>query len=309
MTTIVNDERFESGLTRLPPWFRQEIPDSNKIRSMKEMFRGSRLHTVCESAHCPNLGKCWGQGVATFMILGEVCTRACRFCAVKAGLPQTVDPDEPFHVAQTVKELKLRYVVITSVARDDLKDEGAGHFVATINAIRQLTPQVKIEVLIPDFSAKYDSLKVLTDAAPEVVSHNIETVRRVSSRIRPQAQHDRSLEVLRLMRRLNPNIFVKSSFMVGIGETDEEVVELMKELADAGCQILTIGQYLAPTQMKRHVPVERFVTPEQFQKYRTLGMTMGFKYVMSAPLVRSSYIAEEGYKSCMKALSVQQECA
>lgn len=306
MTTIVHDERFDSGLTRLPPWFRQEIPDADKIRSMKEMFRGSRLHTVCESAHCPNMGKCWGQGVATFMILGEVCTRACRFCAVKAGLPQTVDVEEPLHVAQAVKELKLRYVVITSVARDDLKDEGAGHFVETIQAIRNLTPHVKIEVLIPDFSAKYDSLKMLTDAAPEVVSHNIETVRRISRGIRPQAQHDRSLQVLRMMRSLNPNIFVKSSFMVGIGETDDEILELMKELLDAGCQILTIGQYLAPTQMKRHVPVERFMTPEKFEEFRAIGMTMGFKYVMSAPLVRSSYIAEEGYNSCMQAMSVKR---
>lgn len=301
-TTPVNDERFESGLMRLPPWFRQEVPDAKKIQSMKELFRGSRLHTVCESAHCPNMGKCWGQGVATFMILGEVCTRACRFCAVKAGLPQIVDGEEPRNVALAVQELKLRYVVITSVARDDLQDEGAGHFVSTIREIRQLTPDVKIEVLIPDFSAKEESLRILMEAAPEVVSHNIETVRRISLSIRPQAQHDRSLKVLRMMRELNKEVFVKSSFMVGLGETDEEIVEVMKELLDAGCQILTIGQYLAPTQMKRHVPVNRFATPEQFRHYQELGMKLGFKYVMSAPLVRSSYIAEEGYKSCMQAL-------
>lgn len=307
MTPIVNDERFNTGPARLPSWFRQEIPNATKIRSMKEMFRGSRLNTVCESAHCPNMGKCWGQGVATFMILGEVCTRACRFCAVKAGVPQTVDALEPLHVAQNVKELGLRYVVITSVARDDLKDEGAGHFVATIQEIRGLTPHVKIEVLIPDFSGNYDLLKMLTDAAPEVVSHNIETVRRISSHIRPQAQHDRSLQVLRMMRSQNPNIFVKSSFMVGIGENDDEIIELMKELLDAGCQILTIGQYLAPTQMKRHVPVERFVTPEKFDELRDIGMKMGFKYVMSKPLVRSSYIAEDGYNSCMQAMSINPE--
>ena len=303
----LKEERFESGLTRLPAWFRQDIPEAKKINSMKEMFRGSRLHTVCESAHCPNMGKCWGQGVATFMILGEVCTRACRFCAVKAGLPQIIDPEEPLLVAKAVQELKLRYVVITSVARDDLKDEGAGHFVETIQAIRQLTPQVKIEVLIPDFSAKYELLKVLTDAAPEVVSHNIETVRRISPNIRPQAQHDRSLEVLRMMRQLNNKIFVKSSFMLGIGETDEEIVELMRELLDAGCQILTIGQYLSPSQMKRHVPVQRFVTPQQFEELRVMGMNMGFKFVMSAPLVRSSYIAEEGYAACMQAMGSVQK--
>ena len=304
MTTIpLSDERFESGLTRLPPWFRQEIPDTNKIRSMKELFRGSRLHTVCESAHCPNMGKCWGQGVATFMILGEVCTRACRFCAVRSGLPQAVDQQEPHHVAQAVKELNLRYVVITSVARDDIEDEGAGHFVQTIQAIRRLTPHVKIEVLIPDFSAKHESLKTLTDAAPEVVSHNIETVRRLSRQIRPQAWHDRSLQVLRTMTELNKDIFIKSSFMVGVGETDEEITELMKELLEAVCQILTIGQYLAPTQMKRHVPVERFVTTAQFEEYRVLGMKMGFKYVESGPLVRSSYIAEKGYKEAMAAMA------
>jgi lipoyl synthase len=306
-TTPLNEEQFESGLTRLPSWFRQEIPDMKKIQDMKNMFRGSRLHTVCESAHCPNMGKCWGAGVATFMILGEVCTRACRFCAVKAGLPQTVDPDEPRSIALAVQELKLRYVVITSVARDDLKDEGASHFVDTIAEIRKLTPQVKIEVLIPDFSAKYDSLKALTTASPEVVSHNIETVRRLSPAIRPQAQHERSLKVLRMMGELNKDIFVKSSFMVGVGETDEEITELMKELVGAGCQILTIGQYLAPTQLKRHVRVQRFVTPEQFEQYRETGLKLGFKYVMSGPLVRSSYIAEEGYKGCMEALGKKVE--
>ncbi len=307
MKTAPLNEEFESGLTRLPSWFRQEIPDMTKIREMKDMFRGSRLHTVCESAHCPNMGKCWGAGVATFMILGEVCTRACRFCAVKAGLPQTVDDHEPHSVALAVEELKLRYVVITSVARDDLKDEGAGHFVRTIEEIRKLTPHVKIEVLIPDFSAKLESLKALTDAAPEVVSHNIETVRRLAPAIRPQAEHDRSLKVLKMMGELNPDIFVKSSFMVGVGETDEEITELMKELVDAGCRILTIGQYLAPTRGKRHVRVQRWVTPEQFERYRELGLKLGFKYVMSGPLVRSSYIAEEGYKGCMEALGKKVE--
>jgi lipoic acid synthetase len=302
MKTAPLNEEFESGLTRLPPWFRQDVPDMTKIRGMKEMFRGSRLHTVCESAHCPNMGKCWGAGVATFMILGEVCTRACRFCAVKAGLPQIVDAQEPHSVALAVQELRLRYVVITSVARDDLHDEGAGHFVRTIEEIRRLTPEVKIEVLIPDFSAKLESLQALTTAAPEVVSHNIETVRRLAPKIRPQAEHDRSLKVLSLMRELNPNIFVKSSLMAGIGETDEEITEVMEELVAAGCQILTIGQYLAPTRTKRHLRVERFVTPEQFERYRELGLKLGFKYVMSGPLVRSSYIAEEGYKGCMEAL-------
>ena len=296
-------ERFDSGLVKLPPWFRQDLPDMGKVRAMKDLFRGSRLHTVCESARCPNMGKCWGEGVATFMILGGTCTRACRFCAVPAGRPETVDAHEPRNVADAVKQLGLRYVVITSVARDDIEDEGASHFVATIKAIRNLTPHVKIEVLIPDFSAKEGSLKILSEARPEVVSHNIETVRRLSPLLRPQADHERSLRVLRRFCELNPGGFVKSSFMAGVGEADEEIIVLMRELLDAGCQILTIGQYLAPTQMKRHLPVARFVTPEQFERYRRAGMDMGFKYVMSGPLVRSSYIAEEGYAECMKAMA------
>ncbi len=292
--------RFESGLTKLPPWFKQPLPDMDKVRSMKEMFRGNRLHTVCESAHCPNLGQCWGEGVATFMILGGTCTRACRFCAVPAGRPDLIDLEEPANVADSVKRLGLKYVVITSVARDDIEDEGAGHFAATIAAIRRLTPEVKIEVLIPDFSAKEHALAALSAAAPEVISHNIETVRRLSSLIRPQADHDRSLHVLRRFRQLAPDAFVKSSCMVGLGETEEELTVMMRELLDAGCHILTIGQYLAPTQRKRHLPVERFITPEEFERLRQIGMDLGFKYVESGPLVRSSFIAEKGYREALK---------
>jgi len=296
---------FEDNLVgspgRLPSWFRQNIPNMDKVRAMKEMFRSSGLHTVCESAHCPNIGKCWGQGVATFMILGEVCTRACRFCAVKAGRPMEVDLEEPKNIALAVKKLNLRYVVITSVARDDLRDEGATHFSQTIQEVRSLMPTTKIEVLIPDFSGQEEALKVLSDAVPEVISHNIETVRRLSKYIRPQALHDRSLKVLRRFRELNPWTFVKSSLMVGLGESQQEILELMQELLEAGCQILTIGQYLAPTQMKRHVPVERFVTPEEFERLRQQGKQMGFQYVESGPLVRSSYIAEKGYQAAMAA--------
>ena len=282
----------------LPSWFKQPIPDMNKIREMKGLFRSSGLHTVCESAHCPNIGKCWGQGVATFMILGEICTRACRFCAVKAGKAMTVDGEEPRSVALAVQKLNLRYVVITSVARDDLDDEGAEHFAQTIAEVRKIMPQTKIEVLIPDFSNKLESLKTLVKAKPEVVSHNIETVRRLSPQIRPQADYDRSLEVLRNFKRLDPTIFTKSSFMVGLGETEEEVQEVMEDLRRADCDILTIGQYLAPTKLKRHVRVTRFVTPQEFNSYQQKGLSLGFKHVMSGPLVRSSYIAEEGYKEC-----------
>ncbi len=245
------------------------------------------------------MGTCWKEGVATFMILGGTCTRACRFCAVPAGRPDLIDNEEPHNVALAVKQLGLRYVVVTSVARDDIEDEGALQFAKTIEAIRRLTPEVKIEVLIPDFSAKEESLKILSDAAPEVISHNIETVRRLAPYIRPQALHDRSLKVLRRFRELNPQAFVKSSLMVGIGETDEEIIEVMGELREAGCQILTIGQYLAPTRRKRHLPVERFFSPEEFEDYRQKGLDMGFVYVESGPLVRSSYIAEQGYQAAM----------
>ena len=293
-------EKFETGLVPLPAWFKQPLPDMDKIRSMQGLFRDKRLHTVCESAHCPNMGQCWGEGVATFMILGGTCTRACRFCAVPAGHPETVDIDEPRHVAQAVQQLKLRYVVVTSVARDDLADEGAAQFAAVIREIRQLTPEVKIEVLIPDFSAKEESLRILSTANPEVISHNIETVRRLSRDIRPQADYERSLRVLRRFRALNPKSLVKSSLMAGIGETDEEIIALMQELLEAGCQILTIGQYLAPTRMKRHVSVAHFVTPAQFAHYREMGMRMGFQYVESGPLVRSSFIAEKGYREALK---------
>jgi lipoic acid synthetase len=301
---MITKQEFSSGLAKLPSWFKQEIPDMRKIGAMKELFRQGRLHTVCEIANCPNMGTCWKEGVATFMILGGTCTRACRFCAVPAGRPDLIDDQEPQNVALAVKQLALRYVVVTSVARDDIEDEGAVQFAKTIGAIRRLTPEVKIEVLVPDFSGKEGSLKILSDARPEVIGHNIETVRRLAPYIRPQALHDRSLQVLRRFHELNGHCFVKSSLMVGIGETDEEIAEVMGELLESGCQILTIGQYLAPTQRKRHLPVERFVSPEEFENYRQKGLEMGFVYVQSGPLVRSSYIAEHGYQAALTAMGL-----
>jgi len=270
-----------------------------KIREMKDLFRESRLHTVCESAHCPNMGECWAKGVATFMILGDICTRACRFCAVAAGRPLELDPEEPWHIAQTIQQMNLRYVVITSVARDDLPDEGSGHFARTVGEIRRLTPAVKIEILIPDFSGREEFLERVVDAGPEVISHNIETVRRLSKAVRPQADYERSLQVFKILRRLNPVLFIKSGFMVGLGETQEEIVELMQDLREAGCQILTIGQYLSPSPRKRHLPVERFVPLKEFELYRRQARDVGFKHVMSGALVRSSYLAEEGYTEAL----------
>ncbi|OGX05935.1 MAG: lipoyl synthase [Omnitrophica WOR_2 bacterium GWA2_47_8] len=285
---------------KLPSWFKQPLPDMSKIREMQGILRERRLYTVCESAHCPNMGKCWGQGVATFMILGETCTRACRFCAIEAGKPAEVDPSEPYHVALSVKQLNLRYVVVTSVARDDLADEGAAQFVQTIQEIRRLMPQTKIEILIPDFSNKLESLKMVIAAKPQVISHNIETVKRLSPTVRPQAGYQRSLDVLKNLKDLSEGIFTKSSIMLGLGETEAEVLETMADLRSVGCDILTVGQYLSPSQMKRHLKVERFITPEEFTRYKDQGMRMGFKHVMSGPLVRSSYLAEEGYEGCHK---------
>jgi len=300
-------QQFFPEARRLPSWFRQELPDMEKIRRMKNLFHQGRLHTVCESALCPNMGKCWGQGVATFMILGETCTRACRFCAVETGRPISLDEEEPYHVAQAVKELNLRFVVITSVARDDLQDEGAEHFVKTIQAIREISPETKIEILIPDFSNKFDSLKKVVGVKPEVISHNIETVRRLSPLVRPQADYERSLKVLKTLKCLDSSIFIKSGFMVGLGETFEEIIELMKDLVSVGCDILTIGQYLAPTRMKRHLRETRFVAPGEFVEYRLIGLDLGFKHVMSGPLVRSSFLAEEGYRDCIKSLSAGRQ--
>lgn len=302
---LTTKEKFDSGLSKLPAWFRQEVPEMGKIRMMKDLFRSGRLHTVCESANCPNMGACWKEGVATFMILGGTCTRACRFCNVPAGRPELIDAEEPANVAAAVKQLGLRYVVITSVARDDVEDEGAGQFAATIAAIRRLTPQVKIEVLVPDFSAREACLKTVSEAAPEVISHNIETVRRLSPLVRPQAEYERSLEVLKAFARLRPQAFVKSSLMVGLGETSAEVVETMADLLEADCRILTIGQYLAPARSKRHLRVERFIEPAEFESMRQQGLKMGFVHVESGPLVRSSYIAEKGYRQALAALAME----
>ena len=284
---------------RLPAWFAQPIPKISRMKKMKAILSEGNLTTVCEGAHCPNQGQCWGQGVATFMILGAQCTHACRFCAVKTGSPSVVDIKEPQQVALAVQALNLRYVVVTSVTRDDLSDGGAELFAQTITAIRQRMPQTKIEVLIPDFLNKRDSLELVVQAGPDVIGHNMETVRRVSLEVRPQADYQRSLDVLRTIRG-SSTLFVKSGLMVGLGETDEEVKETMQDLVGSGCDILTIGQYLAPSQTPRHVPVSRFVPPEKFEEYARWGKIMGFKYIESGPLVRSSYLEEKGYQSAVK---------
>ncbi len=293
----------------LPVWFEQPIPDISNMRKMQAMFRGRRLATVCETAHCPNMGQCWGRGVATFMILGEICTRACRFCAVQTGAqPSDVHAQEPEDVADMVCRLGLKYVVITSVTRDDLPDEGAQQFVRTVSAIRHRDPAVRIELLIPDFSGKRELIDQVVASQPDVIGHNIEMARWLFPEVRPQADYDRSLGVLKTIRMIDPTILIKSGFMVGLGESDGDVEQMMLDLRAAGCDMLTIGQYLAPSQGPRHVPVARFVTPEQFVRYAQQGKVMGFHHVLSAPLVRSSFIAEEGYRACQLKIMETSAC-
>ncbi|MFA5087562.1 MAG: lipoyl synthase [Candidatus Omnitrophota bacterium] len=300
----VSPEICSSQRYPFPSWFRQELPDMKRVRAMREIFRRVRLSTVCESARCPNLGKCWGRGVATFMILGDVCHRACRFCAVQTGHPLPPDPQEPGHVAFAVKELNLSYAVITSVSRDDLADFGAGQFVQTVKEIHGLVPDTKIEIFIPDFLCKTESLKMVAAAGPDVICHNVETVRRLSRKVRPQADYQRSLDVLRTLKDWRYRFYLKSGLMVGFGETKEDVRETMKDLLDCGCDILTIGQYLPPSRDERHLAVERFVSPGEFEDYKEMGEQLGFKHVMSGPLVRSSFLAEQGYAECSKKLGV-----
>ncbi len=280
----------------LPAWFRQPLPDQEKIAAMRRVVGSGALYTVCQGARCPNTGVCWGRGVATFMILGHRCTRACRFCGVEHGCPDPIDPGEPDAVAEAVRRLGLRYVVMTSVTRDDLPDQGAGQFAAAIEAIRARCPNVGIEVLIPDFSGEDRLVDAVVEAWPETIGHNIEMVPRLFSTLRPEGGYDRSLGILRRVGRSSQGrVMVKSGFMVGLGETDSEVIEVLRDLHQAGCDVVTIGQYLAPSDGPRHVGVRRFVSPEQFDEYARIGRGLGIRHVVSGPLVRSSYLAHEAY--------------
>ncbi len=258
---------------------------------LKRLVRGLRLHTVCESAACPNIGECWNHRTATFMILGNYCTRRCGFCAVQKGAPLAVDPDEPRRVAEACAHLGLRHAVITSVNRDDLKDGGAGHFAAVISAIRERIPGCRVEVLVPDFQGSREAMRTVMDAAPDVLNHNIETVPRLYREVRLGARYERSLEMLAYAAELRPEIPTKSGLMVGLGETDEEVFEVLRDLRRHHVKIVTIGQYLRPTL--QHLPVLRYVTPGQFAEYRRAAQELGFDHVESGPFVRSSYHAAD----------------
>jgi len=276
-----------------PEWLRVRAPTGSNYEKIRNLLRTQNLHTVCEEAHCPNVGECWGVGTATFMLMGDVCTRGCRFCMVKSGNPQgRLDAFEPVKIARAIAELNLKYVVITSVDRDDLPDGGAEHFASTIRAIKKHDPNVIVEVLIPDFRGDYESIRKIANAKPEVIAHNIETTARLTPHVRDaRATYSQSLSVLKRIKDFESRIYSKSSIMLGLGEEEAELISTMRDLRGAGVDILTLGQYLRPS--KAHIPVANFVSPERFEHYKQTAEEMGFLYVAAGSLVRSSYRASE----------------
>lgn len=271
-----------------PKWLRVRLPYGKNYTQVREIIDTHKLHTVCESARCPNMGECWGAGTATFMILGNTCTRSCSFCAVATGRPGALDEKEPLRVAEAIQKMGVKHAVITSVNRDEQKDRGMKIWAETVRETYRLSPDVTIETLIPDVRGNWDALQLIIDEKPDIISHNMETIERLYRRVRPQAKYARSLE--QIQRTKDQGIRTKSGFMVGLGETVEEVYKLMEDLNAHGCDVLTIGQYLQPTKM--HLPVDAFIHPDLFAHYKETGMKMGFKYVESGPLVRSSYHSE-----------------
>jgi len=280
---------------RKPPWLKKRIPPLQDIQKVKSILEQIDLRTVCEEARCPNLGECFSRGTSTFLILGKVCTRNCGFCAVEYGAPAPPDATEPQKVAQAVQKMDLRYVVITSVTRDDLPDGGASLFKKTIQAIRALDPKIKIEVLIPDFQGDLSSLEIVLKESPDVLNHNIETITRLYPEVRPQADYKRSLNLLKKSKELYSEILTKSGFMLGLGETQEEILELLRDLREVRCDFLTIGQYLQPRPDR--LPVVRYVPPEEFEEYKKIGEEMGFRAIASGPFVRSSFHASQMFET------------
>src|SRR5687767_13853726 len=274
---------------RKPDWLRVKLPVGPDYARVRKLVDNYKLHTICESGNCPNMGECWGAGTATFMILGNICTRSCGFCNVATGKPKAVDLQEPERVAESVRLMNVKHCVITSVDRDDLKDGGSVIWVETINAIRRVSPQTKFETLIPDFQGKWENLQRIIDVKPDIVSHNLETVRRLTAQVRIQAKYDRSLEVIKRLH--DAGVKTKSGLMLGLGETEEEVLQTINDLRNVNCDVMTIGQYLQPTP--KHLPVARFVHPDEFKKWKEYALSKGFKYVESGALVRSSYHAEK----------------
>ncbi len=283
-----NLDKKRDGISK-PEWLRVKLPIGKEYAELREIVATHKLHTICESGNCPNMGECWGAGTATFMILGNICTRSCGFCNVATGKPKSLDLLEPERVAESVRLMKVKHCVITSVDRDDLKDGGSVIWAETIMAIRRLNPATKFETLIPDFQGKWENLQRIIDVRPDIVSHNTETVRRLTKQVRIQAKYDRSLEVLKRLKEAG--LKTKSGIMLGLGETEQEIYETMDDLRKVGCDVLTLGQYLQPSS--KHLPVKEFIRPEVFEKYKQVGLEKGFRFVESGPLVRSSYRAEK----------------
>ncbi len=288
------------NIRRKPDWLKIQLPKTENFTEVNKLVKRYNLNTICVSGKCPNLGYCWDHRSATLMILGDICTRACRFCAVKTGRPLPPDPDEPLKVARAVKQLGLKHCVLTSVDRDDLPDKGANHWAETIRKVKELNPQTTIEALIPDFDANEELIQLVIDAGADVISHNLETVRRLTPKIRSKAKYDRSLKVIEIIAR--SGVVAKSGIMVGLGETKEEVLETMDDLIAVGCEVFTIGQYLQPT--KKNIPVAEYVKPEVFEFYKNEGLKKGFKIVESSPLVRSSFNA---HRHVIRTRKLQQE--
>lgn len=276
------------GRDRLPRWMKMQLPKGESYSKVKNLVMQHKLHTICTSGNCPNIGECWNRGTATFMILGDICTRNCKFCGVTTGKPLPPDPAEPGRIAESVKIMQLKHAVITSVDRDDLPDLGAEFWSETIREVKKVNPETKVEVLIPDFQGKETLIQLVIDARPEVISHNMETVERLTPQIRSAAKYHTSLKVIQTIAR--SGLVAKSGIMLGLGETEDEVLQVMDDLRMAGCKVLTIGQYLAPTL--NHIQVKEYIRPEQFDRYRIIGLEKGFSFVESSPLVRSSYRAE-----------------
>ena len=276
---------------RRPEWLKVRAPQGQTYEDLKRLMRVKTLHTVCEEALCPNLGECWGRGTATFLMMGDVCTRSCAFCDIKTGRPAPMDWDEPNRVAQAIKAMNLRHAVITSVNRDERQDGGAPIFAMVIHRIREIQPGCTIEVLIPDFKGNIDALKMVTDAAPEILNHNVETVPRLFKQVQPQDNYDWAMKTLGNAKVLSPDQVTKSGIMLGLGETKEEVIAVMRDLADRKVDILTLGQYLQPS--KQHLPIDRYVPLEEFAELKQIGLELGFRWVESGPLVRSSYNADQ----------------
>ncbi len=283
-------ERHDSGPSR-PAWIKAKAPSGENYIHVRALMDKLELHTVCQSAHCPNMGECWHAGTATFMILGNTCTRSCRFCAIDGGCPEPVDPEEPERVARAVQTLGLRHAVVTSVTRDDLGDGGASSFAATIRSIRSHVPACSVEVLIPDLQGSDEALSMVVLARPDILNHNVETVPRMYPLIRPEAIYDRSIRLIERVKQMDSSMLTKSGVMVGVGESMNEVEQVMRDLRTVQCDILTIGQYLRPSP--EHAPIDRYYTPEEFQELKDKGLELGFKHVESAPLVRSSYHAAD----------------